>query len=117
MLFSQDNVPHNVMGVVLWPAILFAMACAISYAAYKVEWDGKKAPWKWAALLPLVIGLIIGISALQLVTYSNYDILAYANNAGRKVTYSLWGVFALPIAGIAAFVGWQIWAKNQKIRY
>jgi hypothetical protein len=117
MLYSVDDIPHSVVSVVLWPGFFFVIACVVGYAAFRVEWAGKKAPWKWAALAPLAIGLIIGISALILVTDPAYELAAPIAGAGRKVTYALWGTFVLPILGFIGFGAWQLWARTQNIRY
>lgn len=112
-MFTYDDPPMDLLSVLLWPGIWFALAAVICYFAYKFEWDGKKAPWKWAALLPLLVGLIIGVSAFHLVRDPNYDQLGI----GKKVTYALWATFILPLLGMAGFAFWQFWAKKQQDRY
>jgi len=112
-MFTSDYPPTTILDVLLWPGIWFALAAVICYFAYKFEWDGKKAPWKWAALVPLLVGLIIGFSAVSLLREPNYDGLGI----GKKVTYALWASIALPLLGIAGFAFWQYWSKKQQDRY
>ena len=112
-MFTYDEHPNSMLEAVLWPAIWFVIAAAICYFAYKAEWAGRKALWKWAALVPLLIGLVQGISAVMLVTNSFYDQLLLS----KKVTYALWADFALPVLGILGFGYWQYWTRRQQDRY
>jgi hypothetical protein len=113
MFFNADDPPQGPFDALLWPLILFVIAALICYFAHKAEWDGKKAPWKWAALVPLVIGLAVGFTAFRLVTDLNYNGLAL----GKKVTYCLWVDALLPILSLVGFGYWQYWSKNQGQRY
>jgi len=117
MFFNTDSPPDGPFNTLLWPVILIVIAGVICYFAHKVEWDGKKAPWKWAALVPLILGLLVGISALRFVTDTNYDLVSMTYGLGKKVTYCFWADFLMPILGLGGFAYWQYWSKNQGQRY
>jgi hypothetical protein len=105
MFFSLDTPPDNPIFAVLWPLVLVILSITIWYLGYRAEQNGRKIQWKWLAMLPLFLSLLIGISALRMVISPSWDSISDAYGIGRKITYAVYAAAALPVIGIIVIVG------------
>jgi len=106
-LFAQ-NAPTGLTDVLLFPLICFVLGVAFWYGGLHYESRTEKSWVKWLALVPLAIGLIIGIQAFA----QTFDYAYQALMPNRRTLYAHYVSLALPLFAIIAIVGWHFYLKK-----
>ena len=104
-LLSQDSItPDDFLSVLGWPVLLAVIGCVIFYVAWRVENRLGKAPWKWAAFVPAVIALFIGL--MNVIHYSD-PFFAADVGTGKKMMIAYWTSFVFPLLALIGLVLFQ----------
>ena len=106
-LFAQD-APTGMADVLALPLLFFALGMGIWYGGLHFESRTEKAWLKWLALIPLAIGLIIGLQmTIQAMDYAYQSLMPT-----KRVLYSHYLALALPVGAILAIIGWHLYLKR-----
>jgi ascorbate-specific PTS system EIIC-type component UlaA len=98
--------------VLIVPAILVFFAVTIYYIAFQREQSGGRAPWKWAALAPLLLAAYLGFQSTSNIMDPMYREIAH----GKKMMFSHVGALALPLLALVAIVLWEYFSSRQRAR-
>lgn len=90
----------------------FLIAVVIFYIGIKLHHKGKPGWLKWIALVPLAIGLIMGIAPTQKF-YGDPLYQKYYGGTWKKGLFHAAGVL-MPIVGAAGFAAWNLWLSRQR---
>ncbi len=99
----------NPIFLVAWPIGLSILAFIVWYLGYRATEDGKKAPWKWLAIVILAVALAIGISALKMVMSGDFSLIS--DQLPRRLRYALYGAGGVPVLGLLAVIGLSIFQR------
>lgn len=106
-LFAQTP-PTGLTDVLLLPLILFVLGIGTWYGGLHYESKTENSWVKWLALVPVAIGLAIGIGAFS-------QTLDYAYKAlmpNKKTLYGHYVALALPLLAIGTIIGWHFYLKR-----
>jgi len=105
-LLAQDSTQDfGMMDVLLWPVLLTALGIGIFFFGLWLERKGKRAPWKWAAVVPVLVGAYVGYPYASIL-YSDPELYKAQHLAfGEKKLYaSHYGALFIPILGLIGLV-------------
>lgn len=105
-LFAQDTPDPNMgfMNVLLWPTVLTLLGWGIFYGGWWIENRLTKAPWKWLAVIPIVIGAYIGFGFVMDIQNPVYNMYVSSSGGARKMMFAHYGALILPILGLVGLV-------------
>ena len=99
----------ELMGIALGPLLL---AVILFWIGVKLQNSGKPHWIKWIALVPLAVGLIMGIAPLQ-AFYGDPMYQQYYGGTWKKGAAHMAGVL-MPILGAVGLAVWNKWLNRQK---
>lgn len=108
MLSLAQTVPNGLTDVLGVPLICFVLGLGFWYGGLHFESKTEKVWLKWCAVIPLLIGLVIGLPmAIQVMDYAYQQLMP-----NKKVIYGHYMAAALPLLGLAVIFSWHFYLKR-----
>lgn len=107
-MFLSQTPPTGLSDVIALPLICFALGIGIWYVGLHFESRTEKVWLKWLALVPLTIGLLIGIQA----TVQTLDYAYKQSLPNQRTLYGHYLALLLPASAIIAVVAWHFYLKK-----
>lgn len=111
-LLAQDSGQYEASTLGLIAFVPLLIAVILFWLGVKGHHAGKPAWIKWISLVPLAIGLIIGIAPMQKF-YGDPLYKEYYGGTWKKGALHASGVI-LPIVGAIGLAVWNKWLTRQK---
>jgi hypothetical protein len=111
LFFLAQNIPQSFAEVLIVPVILTFAGIFIYALGWNQERQGKRAPWKWAGMLPLLLGVWLGLRDYQFVQ-STFVKLALKGQ--KKVYYAHYVSLFLPLLTAVGLVAWNFVDRAMK---
>lgn len=112
LIAGFDRGPYEngeLMSIGFGPVVI---ACLIFWIGLKLQFAGKPAWIKWIAVIPLVVGVVLGIAPAQMF-FSDQLYQALNGGGGKRALMHCAGIWA-PVLGGIALVLWNKWVNKQK---
>lgn len=113
MNFNAENPPTSSIDILLVPAILIFFGVLIWFAAFNRVRLGEKAPWKWAAMLPLGFATFCGL----MWTLRLRDPLYVQGIIGSRIVSAHWLALFVPLGLIVAMLVVETLMAKSQSRY
>lgn len=116
ILLADDIFPTGMSDVLQVPGGATILALIIFFIGWRLEKGGRKAPWKWIALLPIGYGLYVGWFSYLWPWVSDP---IYSQEAGRGMAKRMlaahWGAFLIPLLALATMILFQVFRDRIEI--
>lgn len=114
--FAIGEFPDSWYEPMLLPVFMAAAAAIIWIGARSTELKtSTKRPWKWAAILPLLLAFKAGVTAVMNVGDPFYRsaIAGY----GKKMVFSHYAAFVIPLLVLIGVFVWQALDARRSTEY
>src|SRR5437870_4583952 len=101
-LLAQDySMPdiESPVDVLMWPVALSILGWLIFYAGWWVQNRLTKAPWKWLAVVPVVIAIFQGYDSLSWYRGNGAGLIE-----GKKWIAAFYGSLIIPVLALAGII-------------
>lgn len=103
-LLAEEQLPQGMSDVLVLPLVLTLAGLGIFYFGWYVENRLTKAPWKWLALVPVLIGMFIGWSPFSRWAFEVGYQEAVGTGAYKRMLAAHWGAFFIPVLGLVLII-------------
>lgn len=106
--------PFSYVDILLLPGALVLFAVFVRFLIWTAERNsGKKSKAKWLPYLLAIGGLILGSRTLWALINPATGSLYRSTINSRKILYSHWVAFLLPLLTIVVLIVWDKWAARR----
>ncbi len=111
-LYARSDAPYETPELLARAFIPVFVALAVFYVGMKLQYKGSPAWIKWLAVLPLIVGILLGIDPFNsyFIDPLYRDVYGGGN---RRMIFHAAGLI-VPVIGAAGMAFWSWWLNRQK---
>ena len=113
MFYSLELKPESLILILLPPLIASGLAFAVWSFGVRSESLGRPAPWKWLALVPVLVGFWIGTEALRVLLDRAYSLYGLS----RRFTACYVLACVAPFLTLGGIIWWHLALKREHSRW